>query len=49
VPGGVIPLSHTIFLWQSLLSVAVEVVIVTGVVWLYAPTAARARTAASPS
>ncbi|MGZ3474399.1 MAG: short-chain fatty acid transporter [Polyangiales bacterium] len=47
VPGGIIPLSNTIFLWQSLVSVAVEIVIVTTVVWLYAPTAARARTAES--
>jgi len=46
VPGGVIPLAHTIFLWQSLLSVAVELVLVTGAMYLAAPTAARARTAA---
>ncbi|MEZ4257748.1 MAG: TIGR00366 family protein [Polyangiaceae bacterium] len=45
VPGGIIPLTHTIFLWQSLVSVAVEIVVVTVVVYLYAPTAARARTA----
>lgn len=45
VPSGIIPLSHTIFLWQSLVSVVVEIVIVTTVVYLYAPTAARARTA----
>jgi short-chain fatty acids transporter len=45
VPGGIIPLSHTIFLWQSLVSVAVEIVVVTVVVYLYAPTAGRARTA----
>ncbi len=45
IPGGVIPLSQTIFLWQSLLSVAVEIVVVTAVVWLAAPTAARAKTA----
>src|SRR6185437_6356707 len=45
VPGGVITLSHTIFLWQSLLSVAVEVVVVTAVVYLYAPAEGRARTA----
>ncbi|MBI2391442.1 MAG: short-chain fatty acid transporter [Deltaproteobacteria bacterium] len=47
IPGGVIPLSNTIFLWQSLVSVAVEIVIVTALVYLYAPDAARARTAAS--
>jgi short-chain fatty acids transporter len=46
VPGGVIPLSHTIFLWQSLVSVVVEIAVVTTVVYLYAPTEGRARTAA---
>jgi short-chain fatty acids transporter len=46
IPGGVIPLSHTIFLGQSLVSVAVEIVIVTALVWAYAPEASRARTAA---
>jgi short-chain fatty acids transporter len=46
VPGGVIPLSRTIFLWQSLLSVAIEIAVVTAVVYLCAPTAAKARTAA---
>ncbi|MDC3958407.1 short-chain fatty acid transporter [Polyangium jinanense] len=45
VPGGVIPLSSTIFLWQSLVSVVVEIVIVTALVYLYAPSAARARSA----
>ena len=46
IPGGIIPLSNTIFLWQSLVSVLVEVVIVTALVYLYAPSAARARSAA---
>jgi short-chain fatty acids transporter len=46
VPGGVIPLSQTIFLWQSLLSVAIEIAVVTTVVFLYAPRAGKARTAA---
>jgi short-chain fatty acids transporter len=45
VPGGIIPLRHTIFLWQSLVSVAVEIAVVTAVVWLATPSAARARTA----
>jgi len=45
IPGGMIPLSNTIFLWQSLVSVVVEIVVVTIVVYLYAPDAARARTA----
>jgi short-chain fatty acids transporter len=46
IPGGIIPLSRTIFLWQSLVSVVIEIVIVTIVVYLAAPSAARARTAA---
>ena len=45
VPGGVIPLSETIFLWQSLLSVGIELGVVTLVVWLAAPRGARARNA----
>jgi short-chain fatty acids transporter len=45
VPGGLINFSHTIFLWQSLLSVAVEIVVVTLVMWLATPPAARAKTA----
>lgn len=47
VPGGVIPLSNTIFLWQSLVSVVVEIVVVTLVVYAYAPSAKHARTAAA--
>jgi short-chain fatty acids transporter len=46
IAGGVIPLSSTIFLWQSLLSVVIEIAVVTTVVYLYAPPAGRARTAA---
>jgi short-chain fatty acids transporter len=45
VPGGIITFAHTIFLWQSLLSVAIELVVVTLVMWLATPPAARARTA----
>ncbi len=45
VPGGIIGFTHTIFLWQSLLSVVVELVVVTGVMWLATPPASRARTA----
>jgi len=45
VPGGIIPFRHTIFLWQSLASVAVEMVFVTAVMWLATPPATRARTA----
>src|SRR5439155_795728 len=34
VPGGIIPFRHTIFLWQSIASVLVEIVVVTTVMWL---------------
>jgi short-chain fatty acids transporter len=47
VPGGVIPFSKTVFLWQSLVSVAVEVTVVTVIVYLATPTGSRARTAES--
>jgi short-chain fatty acids transporter len=47
VPGGIIPLTHTIFLWQSVASVLIEIALVTVVVYLYAPPPSRARTAAS--
>jgi short-chain fatty acids transporter len=46
VPDGIIGLSHTIFLWQSLVSVLVEIVVVVAVMWLATPPAARSRTAA---
>src|SRR5215472_12005411 len=45
VPGGIIPFSQTVFLWQSLLSVVVEILVVTAVVYFAAPDASRARTA----
>jgi short-chain fatty acids transporter len=45
VPGGLVPFRHTIFLWQSFASVAVEMVVVTLVMWLATPPASRARTA----
>ena len=45
VPGGIISFSHTIFLWQSFASVAVEMVVVTLVMWLATPPAGRGRTA----
>lgn len=46
VPGGMIPFRHTIFLWQSLLSVVIEIAVVCTVMYLAAPPASRARTAA---
>lgn len=45
VPGGLIPFSHTIFLWQSLLSVVVEIIAVTTVMWLITPPTGQGKTA----
>ncbi len=47
VPGGIIGFRDTIFLWQSLVSVAVEIVVVAVVMWLATPPPSRARTARS--
>ena len=47
IPGGLVTFAHTIFLWQSLVSVAIEIVVVTLVVWLAAPSESSARDAAS--
>jgi len=47
IPGGLVDFTHTIFLWQSLASVAVELVVVVVVMYLAAPTGASARSAAS--
>jgi len=46
LPDGLISFTHTIFLWQSLVSVLIEIIIVTLVMWLATPPAGRARTAA---
>src|SRR5262245_22439076 len=45
IPGGIISFRHTIFLWQSLASVVIEMVVVTAVMWLATPPPALARTA----
>ena len=45
VPGGIISFRHTIFLWQSLCAVLIEIVVVTLVMWLATPPRANARTA----
>jgi short-chain fatty acids transporter len=45
VPGGIIPFRNTIFLWQSLASVLIEITIVTLVMWLATPPIAKAKTA----
>src|SRR5207237_1117976 len=46
VPGGLITFRHTIFLWQSIVSVLIELAIVTTVMWLATPPVGRGRTAA---
>lgn len=45
VTGGLIPFSHTIFLWQSLVSVVIEIAVVTAVMWLVTPPSGRGKTA----
>ena len=45
IEGGIITFRHTIFLWQSLVSVAVEIGVVGLVMWLATPPAGRGRTA----
>jgi short-chain fatty acids transporter len=46
VPGGIIPFTSTIFLWQSFMSVFVEIAVVAAVMWWATPPAGRGRTAA---
>lgn len=46
VPGGVLPFSETIFLWQSFVSVAIELVIVPMVMAYAVPTGDKVKTAA---
>jgi len=45
IPGGMIPFRNTIFLWQSFVSIAIELIVVTAVMWLATPPAGRGRTA----
>ncbi len=45
IKDGVLPLTHTIFLWQSMVSVLVEIVIVTAVVYWLTPSGEHARSA----
>ncbi|HZS39671.1 MAG TPA: TIGR00366 family protein [Polyangia bacterium] len=47
VPDGRVGFEHTVFLWQSLCSVAVELVLVTLIMWLAAPSGEAARDAQS--
>ena len=45
VVGGPIPLTETIFRWQSLVAVGIEIVVVSSLAWLYAPGEGRGRSA----
>jgi short-chain fatty acids transporter len=45
VPGGIVGFTHTIFMWQSFVSVLVEAAVVTGVMWLATPAAGEGKTA----
>ena len=44
---GVIPLSETIFRWESVVCVIIEMIVVTAVMWMIAPGPTKARTAQS--
>jgi short-chain fatty acids transporter len=44
--AGEIPLTETIFRWESLVAILVEIVVVAGIMWLYAPGDGRGRSAA---
>lgn len=46
VPDGLLPFKHTIFLWQSLLSVGIEILVVTTLLYFAAPNENAARSAA---
>ena len=43
--SGIIPLTDTIFLWQSMLATFIVFIVAVGLAWLLAPTAAHATTA----
>jgi short-chain fatty acids transporter len=45
VPDGIIPFTHTIFLWQSFVAVFVEIALVVAVMYFATPLAGRGRTA----
>lgn len=49
VPNGIVPLTSTIFLWQSFFTVAVEIVVVTILMFWVAPTGENARGLATVS
>jgi short-chain fatty acids transporter len=45
VAGGLIPFRHTIFLWQSFVAVAAEMIVVVAVMYFATPPAGRGKTA----
>ncbi len=45
VPGGIVSFAHTIFLWQSFVSVGVEIIVVTAVMYLATPARGQGKTA----
>jgi short-chain fatty acids transporter len=45
VPGGTIPLRYTIFLWQNVVAVGAEMILVTVVLWMATPPRGHSRTA----
>lgn len=45
IPGGIIGLEHTAFLWQSLVTVLIEIIVVCFVVWFSTPEGSKAKTA----
>lgn len=45
VVDGLIPLKSTVFLWQTLLTVIVEIVVVALIIWFYTPTKSKAKCA----
>ncbi|MEO8679507.1 MAG: TIGR00366 family protein [Vicinamibacterales bacterium] len=45
VPGGIVGFEHTIFLWQSFASVAVEMAVVVAIMWFATPIASQSHTA----
>ena len=47
VPDGIITFEHTVFLWQSFVCIAIELVVVTALMYFAAPRAGRAVTAQS--
>jgi short-chain fatty acids transporter len=47
VPGGIVSLTHTVFLWQSFVAVAIEIAVVVAIMW-FAVEAGRPTRASGP-